>query len=108
MKHGLAVALVAVLLASNAGAEPKPGLYAFGYDLRPDFRKFDPTYPEKKDHFSKELDVLQADMIAQQRKGRKTFCTRQLFLECRWLVYRTADFARTERRLNDFRQMLAL
>jgi hypothetical protein len=107
LKHSVAAALLGFLLASNALSETKRGLYEFGYDPRPDFRKFDPAYPEKKDRFSKELDVLQADMIAQQRKGRKTFCTRQIFLECRWLVYRTADFARTERRLNDLRQMLA-
>ena len=107
MKHLLIAALLPLLLTSDAMAEAKPGLYEFGYDPRPDFRKFDPAYPEKKDRFSKELDGLQADMIAQQRGGRKTFCTRQIFLECRWLVYRTADYARTERRLNDLRQMLA-
>jgi hypothetical protein len=98
------VLLSAIISGRVIAADP----FQFGYDARPDFVKFDPAYHDHHDRFSKELDALQADMINQQRKGRKTFCTRQLFLECRWLVYRTADTARTERRLNDFRNMLAL
>jgi hypothetical protein len=82
-------------------------LFKFGYDARPDFAAFDPHYRHMHDRFSKELDVLQADMIRQQRSGRKTFCSRQIFLECRWLVYHTADYQKTQQRLDDLRRVLA-
>jgi hypothetical protein len=45
-------------------------------------------------------------MIAQQRKGRKTHCTRQVFMEARWLVYDTADWPRINRVLDDFEARL--
>lgn len=89
---------------SCAGADE---LYKYGYDRRADFLAFDPNYRDAHDKFSRELDALQADMIRQQRAGRKTFCTRQIFLEARWLVYHTADNARIRRRLDDLRTILA-
>lgn len=102
-------ATVFCLLHQSAGAESASDeLYRFGYDPRPDFVVFDPHYRQVHDQFSKELDALQADMIRQQRAGRKTFCTRQIFLECRWLVYHTDDQRRTRERLDELRRVLAL
>jgi hypothetical protein len=84
-----------------------PDLYKFGYNPRADFVAYDPHYPENHDRLSKELDALQAEMIRQQRNGRKTNCARQVFLECHWLVYSTADHQNSERRLDDLRRVLA-
>jgi len=73
--------VVLCLLFQSAPAQSATDeLYRFGYDPRPDFVLFDPHYRQVHDPFSKELDALQADMIRQQRTGRKTFCTRQVFL----------------------------
>lgn len=90
------------LLSANDG-DP----YRYGYDARADFVAFDPNYRQMHDKLSKELDALQAEMIRQQRSGRKTFCTRQIFLESRWLVYYTADYQKTQQRLDDLRRALA-
>ena len=107
--HCLAIIFAASIFPLKAVAEPsEKDLYRFGYNPRPDFLAFDPHYREVHDRFSKELDALQADMIRQQRAGRKTFCTRQIFLECRWLVYYTDDQPRTQKRLDDLRKTLAL
>lgn len=45
-------------------------------------------------------------MIAQQRKGRKTPCTRQVFMEARWLVQDTAEWPRIDRVPDDFEARL--
>lgn len=81
--------------------------FAFGYDVRRDFVAFDPHFRDQHDKLSKALDAAQAEMIRQQRAGRKTFCTRQIFLEARWLVYYTADYPRAWKRIEDLRRMLA-
>ena len=100
----LSSALTASVNATEARSSP---LFNFGYDARPDFVAFDPGYRQMHDQFSRELDALQADMIRQQRAGRKTFCSRQIFLECRWLVYYTSDYQGTRQRLGDLRRVLA-
>jgi hypothetical protein len=99
--------LCIVALLGGASRALSADLFKFGYDPRPDFVAFDPRYREMHDKFSRELDALQADMIRQQHNGRKTFCARQVFLECRWLVYHTADSQKTRQRLDDFRRVLA-
>ena len=104
-----AVSLLSLAAVPAHSAQPvNDDLYRFGYNPRPDFLAFDPHYREVHDRFSKELDALQADMIRQQRAGRKTFCTRQIFLECRWLVYYTDDQPRTRQRLDELCKVLAL
>ncbi|HEX5243039.1 MAG TPA: hypothetical protein VFW23_07205 [Tepidisphaeraceae bacterium] len=108
-RYVLAIIFIASILPLRAAAEAtEKDLYRFGYNPRSDFLAFDPHYREGHDRFSKELDALQADMIRQQRAGRKTFCSRQVFLECRWLVYYTDDQPRTRQRLDDLRKILAL
>jgi hypothetical protein len=106
-----AAALLGLFAALSRAQPPATAadddLYRFGYDPKPDFVAFDPEYRQVHDRFSKELDALQADMIRQQKAGRKTFCTRQIFLECRWLVYYTDDPPRTRQRLDDLRNVLA-
>jgi hypothetical protein len=104
------VVLLAIgAVTSNASAQqvaPADSL-SFGYDTHKDFIAFDSNYPKVHDALSTELDALQADLIRQQRAGRKTYCSRQIFLECRWLVYSTCRYAEARKRLNDLREMLA-
>src|SRR5436305_12727304 len=103
------ILLTGLILSGHVQAdEPShEELYRYGYDPRPDYVGFDHQYRQVHDRFSKELDELQADMIRQQRGGRKTLCTRQIFLECRWLVYYTDNQPRTRQRLDDRRKVLA-
>jgi hypothetical protein len=95
-----------IFILSAADAPPRADHPAFGYDPRPDFVAFDPQYREKKHAAGERLAKLQAEMIAQQRKGRKTPCTRQVFMEARWLVQDTADWPRINRKLDDFEARL--
>ena len=101
--------IVAVMIGtSHSAAESQPpDPFAFGYDTHRDFVAFDPHYRQTHDRLSKELEGLHAEMIRQQRNGRKTFCARQIFLEARWLVYYTADYKRAQERMNDLRRVLA-
>ena len=98
--------LALVLILSAADAPPKAADPVLGYDPRPDFRAFDPQYRDKKNAASERLRTLQAEMIAQQRKGRKTPCTRQVFMETRWLVQDTTDWPRINRVLDVFEARL--
>ncbi len=103
----VSLASVAASCATLAQGPPPKDLYSFGYDTRKDFVAFDPNYPAAHHALSTELDGLQADMIRQQRAGRKTYCSRQVFLESHWLVYSTCRYAQARERLNELRQMLA-
>jgi hypothetical protein len=78
----------------------------FGYDPRPDFLALDPQYLQKHAKYASELDELQLELARQNAKGRATPCSRQIFLEARWLVYYSAQWTRIERRLRDLREML--
>src|SRR5436309_4406510 len=99
------LALILIFPASDAPPRPADPP-TFGYDPRPDFRAFDANYRDRKNAASERLHKLQAEMIAQQRKGRKTPCTRQVFMEARWLVQDTADWPRIDRVLDDFEARL--
>jgi len=79
----------------------------FGYDPTPDFVKFDAQYRQKHAQYADELRVLQLELARQTSKGRPTPCSRQLFLEARWLVFYSARWDRIEKRLQDLREMLA-
>lgn len=94
-----------VLVGARSGWAAGP---RFGYDTHADFVAFDPKFPERHDQFSRELDQLHADMIRQQKAGRKTPCLRQIFLEARWLVYHTADYARCRNVLDHMKEVLAM
>jgi len=78
----------------------------FGYDPTPEFIKFDPEYPQKHRKYTQQLRELQLDLARQTSKGRATPCSRQIFLEARWLVHYSAHWDRIERRLNDLSEML--
>ncbi len=79
----------------------------FGYDARPDFIAFDPEYPERHRQCVKELEELQQELARQAAAGRATPCSRQLFLEARWLTFYSADWNRIQDRLAVLRAMLA-
>src|SRR5262245_2399740 len=78
----------------------------FGYDPTSDFLKLDPEYPQKHRQYAQQLRELQLELARQASKGRPTPCSRQLFLEARWLVYYSAHWERIERRLNALAEML--
>jgi len=80
----------------------------FGYDATADFVAFDPEYRVKHARFADELRILQLELARQAGNGRATPCSRQLFLEARWLVFYSAHWDGIERRLRDLRAMLAL
>jgi len=78
----------------------------FGYDPTPDFLAFDPQYRIKHARFADELRELQLELARQTGQGRATPCSRQIFLEARWLVFYSAQWDRIERRLRDLRTLL--
>ncbi|HEX4645237.1 MAG TPA: hypothetical protein VH598_06470, partial [Verrucomicrobiae bacterium] len=79
----------------------------FGYDPTPDFIAFDPQYRARRGKYYDELQELQLELARQTGKGRATPCSRQIFLEARWLVLYSAHWDRIERRLRDLREMLS-
>lgn len=80
---------------------------AFGYDPTPDFISFDPQYRARRAKYYDELRDLQLELARQTEKGRATPCSRQIFLETRWLVLYSAHWDQIERRLRDLREMLS-
>jgi hypothetical protein len=79
----------------------------FGYDPTPDFVRFDPEYRQKHARYAQQLRELQLELARQTSNGRATPCSRQIFLEARWLVYYSAHWDQIERRLADLREMLS-
>ncbi|SPE56509.1 exported hypothetical protein [Verrucomicrobia bacterium] len=105
------LAMAAVLSVLHAKAQPAPmsrgeSRSVFGYDTTKDFLAFDPQYLEKRRQYTGELRELQLELARQTAAGRATPCSRQIFLEARWLSY-SAQWQRIERRLHDLREMLA-
>lgn len=110
MHKSTSVGLAAVILLAgwaelSRGEQTAPHR-GFGYDVHDDFVAFDPHFKSEHDELSKALEAAHAEMIRQQKNGRKTFCTRQIYLEAHWLVYYTADAVRASRRIDDLRRML--
>src|SRR5690349_2117715 len=79
----------------------------FGYDTTSDFIKFDPEYRQKHAAYAAQLRELQLELARQSSKGRATPCSRQIFLEARWLVFYSAHWDEIEHRLADLREMLS-
>jgi hypothetical protein len=98
--------------ANLAGFGAEPGLArgesrnVYGYDPTDDFIAFDRDYRAKHARYADELRKLQLDLAAQTSKGRATPCSRQIFLEARWLVFYSAHWDRIEKRLSDLRAVL--
>lgn len=79
----------------------------FGYDPTSDFVKFDPDYRQKHAGYAAQLRELQLELARQASKGRATPCSRQIFLEARWLLFYSAHWVDIQRRLADLREMLS-
>ncbi|HXU79332.1 MAG TPA: hypothetical protein VN794_22320 [Methylomirabilota bacterium] len=79
----------------------------FGYDPTDDFVAFDPAYRVKHARYVEQLQTLQVELARQAAAGRATPCSRQVFLEARWLVYYSAHWDRIERRLRELGDLLA-
>ena len=78
----------------------------FGYDPTPEFVLFDPDFRVKHNECVRQLKELQAELVRQAARGRATPCSRQIFLEARWLTFYSAHWDRIQRRLDDLREML--
>ena len=91
-------------LSSEARAQSRS---VFGYDPTPDFVAFDPSYRQKHAKYADELRALQLELARQTALGRATPCSRQIFLEARWLVFYSAHWERIERRLATLRELLS-
>jgi hypothetical protein len=100
----IAVAATAGLMTSQ---ERQQSRAVFGYDPTPEFVAFDPQYRQKRHEYFTQLEQLQQELARQAAQGRATPCSRQIFLEARWLILYSAYWDRIESRLNDLRQMLA-
>lgn len=78
----------------------------FGYDPSPDFLAFKSDYRTRIGRYKDEIELLRQEMFRQAGAGRKTPCSREIFVEAQWLIHYTADFARIENRLQALRDML--
>src|SRR6266571_1680735 len=103
LANGLAADAHSSLASSARGASRN----LFGYDPTPDFIAFDPLYRQKHAKYAEELRVLQLELARQTANGRATPCSRQIFLEARWLVFYSAHWERIERRLRDLSELLS-
>jgi hypothetical protein len=88
------------------GAAREQSRNLFGYDPTDDFIAFDSDYRVKHARYANELRELQLELARQAAHGRATPCSRQLFLEARWLVYYSAHWDRIEGRLRHLRDLL--
>jgi hypothetical protein len=98
---------VASTPAPMTSQERQQSRAVFGYDPTPEFVAFDPQYRQKRNEYFAQLEQLQQELARQAAQGRATPCSRQIFLEARWLVLYSAYWDRIESRLHDLRQMLA-
>ena len=79
----------------------------WGYDPTDDFIAFDRDYRAKHAKYAEELRALQLELARQAAAGRATPCSRQIFLEARWLTFYSAHWERIEKKLGELREMLA-
>jgi hypothetical protein len=114
MIRSTALLMILALATTDASALPLPTRSErhgtkppVGYDPGPDFEAHAPGYRAKRRRYREELDRLRDEMAAQQGRGRKVPCTRQVLLEANWLVGYMADFKRIERKLADLQARLA-
>src|SRR5438309_11991690 len=90
-----------------SAAERAASRNIFGCDPTPEFIKFDLEYPQKHRLYAQQLRELQVELARQAAKGRATPCSRQIFLEARWLVFYSAHSDRIQRRLAALRELLS-
>jgi hypothetical protein len=73
----------------------------------PEFIACDPEYRAKHVRYIAELEILQHELARQAAQGRATPCSRQIFLEARWLTLYSARWDSIGARLRDLSEMLA-
>lgn len=94
--------VVLLVQCCAVGAEIAPA----SYDPTLDFIAYNPEYRQLKRQHRGQLNALQAEMISEQKRGRKTHCARQVFLEAKWYLHYTAHFDKTAERIETLRTML--
>lgn len=71
-----------------------------------EFKKYDPDFVSKKESLKKTLKKLKRRLIQAEKQGRDMSCSRQIYLEVKYLVSYTAHFEKAESRLNDLKNSL--
>jgi hypothetical protein len=79
----------------------------FGYDPGPDFVAYDPKYRDKISQYKDQLEELRLQMFKEASAGRKTTCSRQVYVELKWLIQNTARYDQIEKRMQDLQALLA-
>ena len=75
----------------------------FGYDPTPELIAFDPQQRARRAKCYDALAGLQLELVRQTAPGRATPCSRQSFVEARWLVLYSVHREQIEHRLQYLR-----
>jgi hypothetical protein len=121
------VARLALAASLVFGPVLPPALAGDGLILRPDrtpsatvvgdaaielihgqFLEYDPDYLEQIAERERRLDALGERLFALAEAGRDTECSRQIFIEAKWLVGYTAWWPRIDRRFEELEATFAL
>lgn len=106
--------LVALLLiagappyAAPAAERPQPiDLNDAGPLIAREFARYDPNYKANRQARESKLADLARSFFALQEQGHNMACSHQIYLEAKWLVEYTADWARADRRLKALAESL--
>ena len=95
------------LSAAPAAEPPQPiDLNDAGPLIARDFVRYDPNYKTNRQARESKLADLARSFVALQEQGHNMSCSHQIYLEAKWLVEYTADWARTDRRLEALAESL--
>ena len=71
-----------------------------------DFVRYDPNYKANRQARESRLADLARSFFALQEQGHNMSCSHQIYLEAKWLIEYTADWARADRRLKALAESL--
>ncbi|WP_144241001.1 hypothetical protein [Fimbriimonas ginsengisoli] len=71
----------------------------FGYDVGPDFVRFDPSYRDRINHYKDRVEELTKALFARESKGKSSRRAHQLLVETHWLTHYTARYDQIEKKL---------
>ncbi len=105
----LALIVIAGAMASAASTLERPqpiDLKDAGPLIARDFVRYDPHYETNRQARESRLSDLARAFFALQEQGHNMACSHQIYLEAKWLVEYTADWARADRRLEALAESL--
>jgi hypothetical protein len=74
--------------------------------IKRQFTKFDPRYVTSRERYAPEVTAAAGEIAAFEWNGRAVPCSRQIYLEAKWLLSYTAFFGELAGLLQDFRESL--